>query len=63
VALVLAAGVPRVADPALVPALGPLADTGWLETMNGVVRWIGGQRVSSPERGLPPSIESSRAAR
>ena len=63
VALVVADGVPRVADPALVPALGPHADAGWLETMDGVVRWIGGQRVSSPERGLPPSIESKRVAR
>jgi cytosine/adenosine deaminase-related metal-dependent hydrolase len=63
VALVVAEGVPRVAEPALVPALGALADRGRLETMNGVVRWIGAQRVSSPERDLPATIESSRSAR
>ena len=49
VALVVAGGVPRVADPALVPALGALADAGRLETQNGVVRWIGDQRASSPD--------------
>jgi cytosine/adenosine deaminase-related metal-dependent hydrolase len=63
VALVIAGGVPRVVDPALVPALGPLADAGRLEAQDGVVRWISDQRASSPERGLPRSIESSRAAR
>jgi cytosine/adenosine deaminase-related metal-dependent hydrolase len=63
VALVVAGGVPRVADPALVPALGALADAGRLDTLNGVVRWIGDQRVSSPERGLPMSIDSTRTAR
>ncbi|MBW8769768.1 MAG: amidohydrolase family protein [Gemmatimonadetes bacterium] len=63
VALVVANGVLRVADPALVPALGALADAGRLETQDGVVRWIGDQRVSSPERGLATSIDSSRAAR
>ena len=63
VALVVAGGVPRVADPALVPALGELGDAGWLETLNGVVRWIGAQRASSPDRGLPAMIESSRIAR
>ncbi len=63
VALVVAGGIPRVADPALVPALGALAESGRLETLNGVVRWIGDQRVLSPERGLPTTIESSRTAR
>jgi cytosine/adenosine deaminase-related metal-dependent hydrolase len=62
VALVVAGGVLRVADPALVPALGEIADAGRLETQNGVVRWIGDQRASS-ERHLPAMIESSRAAR
>ena len=63
VALVLAAGVPRVADPALVPALGPLAHAGRLEARNGVVRWIGDQRASSPERDRPATSERSRIAR
>jgi cytosine/adenosine deaminase-related metal-dependent hydrolase len=63
VALVIAEGVPRVVDPALVPALGPLAAAGRLEAMDGVVRWISDQRASSPERGLPASIESSLAVR
>ena len=63
VALVVAGGELRVADPALVPAMGPFADTGRLERLDGVVRWIGDQRVSLPERGLATSIDSSRAAR
>jgi cytosine/adenosine deaminase-related metal-dependent hydrolase len=63
VALVVAGGVPRVADPALVPALGALGEAGRLETLNGVVRWISDQRVSSPEPGLAKRIDTRRAAR
>jgi len=68
VALVVAGGVPRVADPALVPALGPLADAGRMEARDGVVRWIGDQRGSPlcepggrSERRA--TIDSSRIAR
>ena len=68
VALVVAGGVPRVADPALVPALGALADAGRIETRDGVVRWIGDQRASSsrpalPRREVRATIDSSRSAR
>ncbi len=63
VALVVAGGVPRVADPALVPALGAFADAGRMETLNGVERWIGDQRASSLERALPTSVDNSRPAR
>jgi cytosine/adenosine deaminase-related metal-dependent hydrolase len=63
VALVIAGGVLRVADPALLPALGALGDAGRLESMNGVVRWIGDQRESPPEPALPVTIDSSRSAR
>jgi len=63
VALVIADGVPRVADPALVPALGALANAGRLDTQNRVVRWIGDQRVPSPARDLPTTSETSRIAR
>ena len=63
VALVVAGGVPRVADPALVPALGPLAGAGRLEPLNGVVRWIGDQRVSSPDPALPKMLDTRRVAR
>ena len=63
VALVVAGGTPRVADPSLVPALGALAEAGRLEAMNGVVRWVSDQRVSSPEPGLPNSIDTTRVAR
>jgi cytosine/adenosine deaminase-related metal-dependent hydrolase len=53
VALVVANGVLRVADPALVPALGALAAHGWIETDGGVTRWISDQpsrAASEPER-------------
>ncbi|HEX7978875.1 MAG TPA: amidohydrolase family protein [Gemmatimonadaceae bacterium] len=63
VALVVAGGVPRVADPALIPALGALGDAGRLETLNGVVRWIGDQRASSPDPALPRMIDTRRLAR
>jgi len=39
VAAVLVAGVPRVLDPALVPALGRWGDAGKTTEMEGVVRW------------------------
>jgi hypothetical protein len=68
VALVLADGMPRVADPALVPALGALADAGRMEARDGVVRWIGDQRaLPSREPGgrseRRATIDSSRIAR
>jgi cytosine/adenosine deaminase-related metal-dependent hydrolase len=58
VELVIADGVPRVAAPALVPALGPLAAAGRTESAGGVTRWINDQRssvASSPERPEKPS--------
>jgi len=57
------AGLDPAALPSQVPALGALGDAGRLEAMNGVVRWIGDQRVSSPEPGLPNSIDTTRVAR
>jgi cytosine/adenosine deaminase-related metal-dependent hydrolase len=63
VALVIAAGMPRVADPMLVSALGPLAGAGRLDASNGVVRWIADQRVSSPDPALPTMIDTRRLAR
>jgi len=63
VALVVAGGVPRVADPALVPALGALAGAGRLATLDGVVRWINDQRASWPDPALPTMIDSRRLAR
>ena len=68
VALVVAGGMPRVADPALVPALGALADAGRMEPHHGVVRWIGDQRALPPREPGGRSerratIDSSRIAR
>jgi hypothetical protein len=40
VALTIVGGVPRVADPALVPALGPWSDAGRLMEVGAVVRWV-----------------------
>ena len=60
VLLVVAGGVPRVAAPALLPALEPLA-AGRLESADGVVRWINDQssRVeSASERTEKPSLSS-----
>ena len=51
IALVVANGVLRVADPALVPALGALAALGRIETAGDVPRWIGDQ---------PSGVESRR---
>ena len=66
VVLVVADGVLRVADPALLPALGALAERGRIETAGSVPRWISDQpssRASSErERGLRSSV-SSRIAR
>ncbi|HET7460050.1 MAG TPA: hypothetical protein VFJ82_02335 [Longimicrobium sp.] len=42
VAAVLVGGVPRVLDPALVPALGRWGDAGEMMEMDGVVRWTCG---------------------
>ena len=66
VVLVVADGVLRVADPALLPALGALAERGRIETAGSVPRWISDQpssRASSErERGRRSSV-SSRIAR
>ena len=51
VAVVIAAGVPRVLDPALVPELGVASADGRMEELDGVVRWIGDQ-VSPSSFGL-----------
>lgn len=61
VMLVIAAGVPRVAAPALVSALGVLAAAGRLESAAGVVRWINDQPsfvASVSERSEKPSLSS-----
>jgi cytosine/adenosine deaminase-related metal-dependent hydrolase len=58
VELVVANGVLRVADPALLPALGDLAALGRIETAGDVPRWIGDQPssvASPPERPEKPS--------
>ena len=59
VLLVIAGGVPRVAAPALLPALEPLAG-GRLESAGGVVRWVNDQPsgVESSERTERPSLSS-----
>ena len=65
VALVIAGGALRVADPVLLPALGALAERGWIETADGVSRWISDQPsrcASDAEREERPSV-SSRIAR
>jgi len=65
VALVVAHGVLRVADPALVPALGALAAGGRVEIAGDVTRWICDQpsrAASDRERRAPPSL-SNRMAR
>ena len=66
VAVVVADGVLRVVDLDLLPALGPLAGAGRLETTGGVTRWISDQpSVSSREcRERPDSaMDSNRMAR
>lgn len=66
VLLVVAAGVPRVVAPALIPALGPLAAAGRLESAGGVTRWLNDQpsldAFGPDERGERSSV-SSRMAR
>ena len=65
VALVIAGGTLRVADPVLVPALGALAEGGKIETADGVARWISdhpSRGTSERERPERPSV-SSRIAR
>jgi len=65
VALVVAGGALRVVDPPLVPALGALAERGWIETVDGVPRWLCDQpsrAASEWERRDRPSV-SSRIAR
>lgn len=63
---VIANGVVRVLEPSLVPALGPRAETGRIETAGGVERWISDQpsRLESDwrPRDARPN-ESSRIAR
>ena len=58
VALVVAAGVVRLAEPALVPALGVLAERGRIETVGDVPRWISDQpsRADSEPRRERPSL-------
>jgi cytosine/adenosine deaminase-related metal-dependent hydrolase len=65
VALVVAGGVLRVAEPALVPALGALAAHGRIETAGDVPRWISDQpsRVASSRGRDARSSASSRIAR
>ena len=66
VVVVIANGVVRVLDPSLVPAPGPGADAGRVETADGVARWISDQ-PSRPESDWPARDarpnESSRIAR
>ena len=65
VALVVAGGTLRVVDPALLPALGALAERGWVETADGVPRWISdhsSRGASEWERDERPSV-SNRIAR
>lgn len=52
VALVLVGGIPRVARPDLVPALGPLAIGGSLRTCRGVTRWTGAHAQAPAARAL-----------
>ena len=66
VAVVVAAGALRVLDPALLPALGPFAEVGRLETSGDVIRWISDQR--SPSRSEwrereASAMDSSRSMR
>ena len=65
VALVVADGVLRVADPSLIPALGALAERGRIETASDVPRWISDQpsRVESERERRRRSSVSSRIAR
>jgi cytosine/adenosine deaminase-related metal-dependent hydrolase len=64
VALVVAGGMPRVVDPALVPSLGAHAERGRVETADGVPRWVSDQPspASESERDDRSSV-SSRVAR
>jgi hypothetical protein len=67
VAVVVAGGVIRVLDPALVPSLGQVCESGRVETVNGVERWVCGQGVVSsggvrPMR-TPTPLDSSRTMR
>jgi hypothetical protein len=67
VAVVVAEGVIRVVDPALLPLLGTVHETGRIETADGIERWICDQGPSSgggvrPTRTLTPP-ESSRTMR
>jgi cytosine/adenosine deaminase-related metal-dependent hydrolase len=52
VAVVIAAGVPRVLDPALAPALGPWGDGGTSMELGGVARWIYGGDLDSADRPI-----------
>jgi cytosine/adenosine deaminase-related metal-dependent hydrolase len=67
VVVVVAGGVLRVLDPALVGALGTRAELGRIEARDGVARWIGDQEPSFDDRVRPRTtravMESSRAAR
>jgi hypothetical protein len=54
VAVVIAAGVPQVLDPALLPAFGARAHAGRLVSSGGVARWVRDQRASP--RGTEPAV-------
>jgi cytosine/adenosine deaminase-related metal-dependent hydrolase len=60
VALVVAGGVVRVLEPALVPALGSAAACGRLARSGGVLRWIADQPRERARRAAPASASSSR---
>ena len=66
VAVVVAGGALRVLDPELLPALGPFATIGRMETAAGVTRWLCDQRASGgPEwrERDEKAMDSSRMAR
>jgi cytosine/adenosine deaminase-related metal-dependent hydrolase len=63
VALVVAGGVVRVLEPALVPALGSTAACGRLVRSRGVVRWVADQPRERARRAALATATSSRAVR
>jgi cytosine/adenosine deaminase-related metal-dependent hydrolase len=66
VAVVVAEGVIRVLDPALVPALGAGHREGRIGAVGGVMRWLGGQGARSSggrSTRMPTPAVNSRTAR